>query len=233
MKTAILISGQVRDARECFPTLRDHIINPYNADVFIETWIPDNNVLDHRGQLISNNLSSDEVLTMYKPKMARFEDFDNSPLIENIKSLNIQARTAYDGSSAWETKIHNVFFMYYKVWRCFNLMEEYEKVNSVVYDRVFRMRFDLKFDSFPIIEPAEQTVYVPAGFDHRGGINDLLSFGDRKTMQKVCDLFRNLLSYSSQGIGLHPESVLRRHYEIQNLNVQRFDIKYKLRGEYV
>lgn len=233
MKTAILISGQLRDARNCFPSLKEYVIDAYNADVFIDTWSPGNNVLDHRGHLISDNLSPQETLLLYKPKLAMFEDFDNSLFFDRIKKSNIGNKIGYDGSHAWETKVENVFYMYYKVWRCFQHMKHYESLNNFHYDRVIRMRFDLMFDMFPIIEVEPDSVYVPAGFDHRGGINDLLSLGTRETMEKICDLFSNLVQYAESGVGMHPESVLRTHMERCGLAINRFPLKYKLRGEYV
>lgn len=233
MKTAILLSGQIRDAKDCFPSLKQFVIDAYDADVFIDTWVPESNVLDHRGQLIQNNLTSDEVLSLYKPRLAVFEDFDSSPFLKQLKEIVIENKTAYDGSHAWETKPENIFYMYYKVWRSFESMVYYEKINHFRYDRVIRARFDLAFESFPAISPIPDTIYIPSGFDHRGGINDLLSLGNRETMEKVCLLFRNLLQYANSGIGFHPESILRRHLDLSGLDIERFDIKYKLRGDYV
>lgn len=233
MRTAILLSGQIRDARDCFPTLDQQIIQPYNADVFIDTWVPESQVLDHRGQLITDNLSTQEVLKLYKPKLAMFEDFNASPLFDRIRNYKIENRTAYDGSHAWETKIENVIYMYYKVWRCFQHMKHYETMNNFTYDRVIRMRFDLQFESFPVVDTQPGNVYVPAGFDHRGGINDLLSMGTRETMEKVCDLFLKTMQYAESGVGFHPESLLRTHIEKCELAINRFPVRYKLRGEYV
>jgi hypothetical protein len=233
MRTAILLSGQVRDAKECFPTLQEHIIEAYNADVFIDTWVPESQVLDHRGQLISDNLSPQQILSLYKPKLAMFEDFNSSPLFNRIREYKIENKTAYDGSYAWETKVENIFYMYYKVWRCFHHMAHYEAINDFKYDVVIRMRFDLAFDSFPMIDVKPGIVYAPAGFDHRGGINDLLSLGARETMEKVCALFANLVEYSSSGVGFHPESILRTHMDKCALTIERFHTRYKLRGEYV
>jgi hypothetical protein len=233
MKTAVLLSGQVRDAKECFPTLQEHIINRYDADVFIDTWVPDSQVLDHRGQLIADNLSTQQILSLYKPKLAVFEDFNSSPIFSSIKEYKIQNRTAYDGSHAWETKIENIFYMYYKVWRCFHHMAHYEAINNFKYDQIIRMRFDLAFESFPVIDAQPGIVYVPAGFDHRGGLNDLLSLGTRETMEQICTLFLKLIQYANEGIGFHPESIFRTHIDRCELILNRFDLKYKLRGEYV
>jgi hypothetical protein len=233
MRTAILISGQLRDAKDCFPSLKEYIINPYDADVFIDTWTPGNNVLDHRGQLIADSLSVHDTLSLYMPKMAMFEDFDNSPFFDRIKKNAIGNKIGFDGSHAWETKIENIFYMYYKVWRCFQHMKHFEAINNFKYDRVIRMRFDLVFEEFPIIETQPTTVYVPSGSDHRGGISDLLCLGDRESMEMICSLFSHLLEYAASGAGMHPESILRTHMHKCGLKINRFPLKYKLRGKYV
>lgn len=234
MKTALLISGQIRNAKECYPSLYEHIIKPYQADVFVDTWLPNNYTLDHRGQYIPNDMSVDEVLREYRPKLSTFEDFDTSRLIQALSKVNIENRKAYDGSWAHETIVPNIFYMYYKVWRCFDLMKNYESLNEVKYDLVIRMRFDLQFDEFPMIKDlAPSSVYVPSGSDHRGGLNDLLAYGDNASMERYCLLFPSLFNYANSGMGFHPESVLRQHIEISKIKIERFDLKYKLRGEYV
>lgn len=234
MKTAVLISGQIRNAKECYPSLHEKIIQPYGADVFIDSWLPNNYTLDHRGQYIPNDMTVDEILREYRPKLATFEDFDTSRLHQTLGKTNIENRQAFDGSWAHETIIPNIFYMYYKVWRCFDLMRNYESLNDIKYDCVIRMRFDLSFDDFPLFrEVAPDTVYVPSGSDHRGGLNDLMALGDAASMERYCLLFPSLFNYANSGMGFHPESILRHHMNLSKLVVDRFDVKYKLRGEYV
>lgn len=233
MKTAVLISGQIRNAKECYQSLFEHIINPYKADVFIDTWLPHNYTLDHRNQFIPNNMMVDEVLREYRPKLSTFEDFDSSPLMNAIGKVNIQNREAYDGSWAHETIAPNIFYMHYKSWRCYELMRNYESINDVRYNRIIRMRFDLAFDGFPIIEPESNTIYIPEGGDHRGGLNDLMALGDADSMKRYFEVFNNLFSYANAQMGFHPESIMRKHLEFSNLKVKRFSINYKLRGEYL
>lgn len=233
MKTAVLLSGQFRNAKECYPSLYEHLIRPYKADVFIDSWLPNNYTLDHRNQFIPNDMTVDEVLMEYRPKLSTFEDFDNSKLMTALSKVDIKNRQAFDGSWAHETIVPNIFYMYYKVWRAFDLMKNYESLNEIKYDCVIRMRFDLSFESFPIIEPQPGSVYVPSGSDHRGGLNDLMALGDNATMEKYCLLFPSLFNYANSGMGFHPESVLRQHLEMSRVKVERFDIQYKLRGEYV
>jgi hypothetical protein len=233
VKTAVLISGQIRNAKECVDSLRAKVIGPYNADVFIDTWTPESKIIDHRGNFLTNDASADEVLSLFKPKIAIFEDFNTSPVFDRFKDHGITNKFAYDGSYAYETRVENIFYMYYKIWRCFQTIVHYENMNGFKYDAIIRMRFDLMFDDFQVIDVQPNTIYIPEGFNHRGGYNDLLSLGSREVMEKICLLCTKLVEYANGGIGFHPESVLRKHIENNGISVVRFPVKYRLRGEYV
>lgn len=234
MRTAILLPGQIRNAKACFESIIRNVIEPYDADVFIESWLPENNTLDHRNQLISNDMSIDELFEKYKPKVATFENFDTSELISKLKNLNIKNKKAFDGSWAQETIIPNIFYMHYKVWRCCESMLRYEQINGITYERIIRLRFDLEFEEFPRQEDMKpNTIYVPEGSDHRGGLNDLVAFGTRDSMFIYCALYPLLMQYAEAGIGFHPESILRHHMLFNSMNIERFKMKYKLRGRYV
>lgn len=231
MKTAVLICGQIRDAKRCFESINEHVVQPYNADVFIDTWMPSNDdvMLDHRGDIIRNDMSIDEIISNYRPKLITVEDFNN-PLTSRIKQNCPKSAKSYDGNLAWETKVENVFYMYYKLWRVSELKTYYENMNGFKYDCVIRLRFDLQFESFPIFNPESNQVFIPERGDHRGGINDLLAVGGGTAMDKYTSLFKNMKSYIENGVGLHPESLLRSHLEISNVQVDRFPLTYNLRG---
>jgi hypothetical protein len=44
MKTAVMFYGLPRYVERTFPKIRDNIINPNNADVFVHTWV-DNSIV--------------------------------------------------------------------------------------------------------------------------------------------------------------------------------------------
>ena len=232
IKTALQISGQIRDAKNCFESVKTHILDKFNPDVFIDTWKPSNRIMDHRGAYIPNDMTIDEVIEGYNPKVIQVEDFD-TPLMKHIAEFPYQRLNAYDGTFPWETKFQNVFYMYYKVWKANIHKCSHENLNAIKYDRVIKSRFDLKFDEFPDIIPEKNTVYVPSGWDCRGGLSDLLAIADSETINKYCRLFECLKTYHDNGITLHPESVLRKHLEFQGIKIERFNLKYYLRGMYL
>ena len=237
MKTALLISGQIRDAKNCYDSVKTHILDKFNPDVFINTWKPSNQIKDHRDKYLPNEMNIDEIIEKYNPKTIEVEDFDNphmkvvvDSLIDDIKAKRLNA---YDGTLPWETRFENVFYMHYKIWKTKNLKMIYEQTNGIVYDRVIKSRFDLKFNEFPDIVPEKNTVYVPSGWDCRGGLSDLLAIADSETMNKYCNLFTYLKPYHDNNIPLHPESALRKHMEIMDIRVERFRLNYFLRGVYL
>lgn len=230
MRTAILLSGQIRSAKYCIKSLMRHVVEPLQADIFIDTWIPRAYEKDRLGNLILNTLTIDEVLSRYRPRAITIEEFDQSPLVQEIGRNRNESKVGYDGSDAPETKLENIYYMHYKIWRANALKNAYEKINDIHYGRVIRLRFDLEFESFPEIEPERNTLYIPEGWDYRGGINDLLVVGDSESIDKYCDVYVNLRKYARAGIGFHPESILRHHLEASNVRIVRFELDYKLNG---
>lgn len=238
MRTAVLLSGQIRDAKNCYESLMKHIIEPYDADVFIDTWSPINEIPDGRNQYIPNSFGLDELNHIFKPKLMCVEDFASNPVVQKVRSLYDgldypNLRIAYDGSYAWEIRFEAPTFMHYKIWKVNQLRKLYESINDIQYDCVIRTRFDLLFEDFPIIKPEPNTVYIPEGSNHRGGVCDMTVIGDSDSVSKYCSVYSNLENYIKHQMGLHSESLLRRHLELWELKIERFKVKYKLRGEYV
>ena len=230
MKTAVLLSGQIRNAKDAAPSIKQHIIDKYNADVFVSTWRPTPNIISYAGHNIPNDLTLDEVHTIYAPKMMEVEDFDTSPLIESISNDLPTNKTGYNGEVEESTLILNVFSMYYKVWRANRVRLDYERINKVKYDCIIRLRFDVKFDDFPLIEPTPNTMHIPVGSDWRGGIGEMVAISDGAAMTLYSDIYNWLYRYNEMGHGLHPESILRKHLEFNHLNIERFPCKFFMRG---
>lgn len=234
MRTALLLSGQMRNAKQHWDSIKTNIVDKFSADVFMSTWSDHSVIVDHRGDVAQNDTTISELLFAYRPKVCDVEEND-SPLFSSFKAFenipqNSVYRIAYDGSNAWESKINNVVFMYYKMWKVYKIMQNYEQTNNVRYDRVIRTRFDLGMGDFPEIIPAENTIYVPEGMNPRGGLCDLISVGDTKSTETYCRLFETIMWRMQNGKTMHPESALRDHLNIHNINIERFSLEYYLRG---
>lgn len=235
MKTALLLSGQMRDAKHNWDSIKANIVEKFNADVFISTWSDTSVIVDHRGDVTHNDTTISELLASYRPKVCDVEEND-SPLFSSFKIFSqipqeSPYRIAYDGSHAWESKIHNMVFMYYKMWKVYGVMKNYEYTNSIRYDRIIRARFDLGIENFPDIILEENTIYVPEGMDARGGLCDLISVGNAKTTEIYCKLFETVTWRMQNGRTMHPESALRDHLDIHKVKIERFPLDYYLRGK--
>ena len=118
----------------------------------------------------------------------------------------------------------------------YNLFWEYANENCIEYDTVIVGRFDLNIHSFPIIHPQGSEVWIPIGPNsdspeyHYGGIRDLMAIATPISMSYFCDLFKALEYYHSIGVGLHPESILRKHLEEYGSDIKRFPMESSLRG---
>lgn len=244
MKTAVCFSGRLVYPQYA-ENLFKHVIDPYKADVFIDTWIP---LFQTTAALAPNKADWQKILTLgtdsvefentniqgfinlYQPKLINLELFDLMPLTHQIRSVLPNSTKTYVGHESPHTKRENVLFMWYKIWKCNQLRKLYEQVNRIRYDVVIRMRFDVQFETFPIIDPKRKTVYIPEGGDYEGGVCDQVALADSATMDLYCELWNEIYRYSTAGIGIHPESMLRKHLNINRLDIARFPAGLTLRG---
>jgi hypothetical protein len=244
MKTAICFSGRLCYLNH-FENHYSKVIEPYKADVFIDTWMPmtqasavwspsadDMEKIRLFGQMPDiESVEIQSFINSYRPKLLNMEFFDLMPLTHQIRSVLPPSTKTSIGHESPHTKKENVLFMWYKIWKCNQLRKLYEQINRIRYDVVIRMRFDSTFDEVPVIDPKRKTVYIPSGGDYEGGVCDQFAIADSVTMDIYCELWNEIYRYSTAGIGIHPESLLRKHLDVNRLDVARFPAGLKLRGE--
>jgi hypothetical protein len=236
MRTALLLSGQIRNAKQSHYSIQTHLIDRYQADVFISTWKPASQIVGAVGYPIEDDTSVDELIRLYNPKELCLEDFQSLPVLNTVRSLPLYNKTAYDGTHIEEVNFENTFFQNYKRAKGVNLIAYYQQINNMKYDCVIVSRFDVTFDTFPYIVPKPGEIYIPIGTNkgspeyHFGGLRDVFALGNYESMLTYCTLFNHLCGYHDSGHGLHPESILRKHLELNNLNIKRFPVMSSLRG---
>jgi hypothetical protein len=214
----------------------EQVILPYKADVFIDTWIPFGNTSIRTNDKSNIPQVIEEYAEKYRPKMMVLDNFDDIPLTHQIRKVLPKSAMTYGNvvESTFTNK-ENVMFMWYKIWKVNQLRKLYEQANRIRYDCIIRLRMDTSFKDgeFPVIEPKRKSVYIPIGGDYEGGICDMLAIADPITMDLYCELYNEIYRYATAGIGIHPESMLRKHLEINRLNIERFDCTFALRGNIV
>ena len=224
INVALLITGQMRNAKESYPSIKEKILDIYNPDVFIETWSNSSKMESHFNGVIENDSTLDEIEKMYSPKIISSEKYDRE--IEEYFLSRCENKNCYS-----ETKPDNVYAMHYKIKKGFDPIEGYRPFKKS-YDLVIKIRFDIKLESFiDLHEVNPKKIYIPEGCDHRGGINDLLAVGGYDVMKTYCNLYSHLDEYSEEGNMFHPETLLRVHLEKNQIEVERPKIGYFLRSE--
>jgi hypothetical protein len=130
-KVALCISGLPRHVEAGFNNINESIIKPNNADVFIHTWIGDDENLKNK------------VTELYNPKMVMFEPrktFLN-------KDLELDRMMISHGRSYTRPNFVDMLYSsWYSVQAANNLKEQYRLANDVVYDYVIRSRFDINYN---------------------------------------------------------------------------------------
>ena len=217
MRTAIVFTGRVNRLEEDAQSVISNLIEPYQADVFMSVWKPDTECLRR-------------MVSLYKPKALELEDMDAPHVREVLNSVPRKVHD-YHGSIRTETNRPNVWMMFYRIAKGNELREEYERANGFTYDCVIRFRFEIGITQpCAVISPEPSTIYIPDGQDH-GGVCDVMSIGDSASMNHYASIFHSLNEYASKCMPTHPESVTRKHLELNGVTIKRFRLGTTLRGK--
>ena len=210
-KVALCISGNLRTFNQTFPNINKNILSQYNCDVFIHTWenCHSNNLID--------KIDHSAIVNLFGPKnivIEKNKQFIITPIMEKQKEHG--------------RNIQNMLSMFYKIKKCNDLKNEYEKQYNIKYDAVIRFRSDiLLLDKLPINGIEKDYLYSPV-YGNFGGLCDQIAFGSSDIMNKYCSLFDFIEQYLTEGQIFNPEKILLYHIQKQNIKINRFSSKFFL-----
>ena len=205
MKIALCISGQPRSALDTFPYIKEHIIVPNNADVFIHMHYDSDNSymekshLDNGSCLYKKDIDK-ELIELYQPKSYLVEkprNFQKSYLyldekrLSRSKDMNIHKR--WTDEEHKQHTIKQVMSMYYSIYKCNELKEIFMNENNIHYDYVIRIRFDLLPQESIICSRFNPKCinYLEIGQpDHM--ISDWINIGSNAVMNIYSSMYLNL-----------------------------------------
>jgi len=228
MKSCILLSGQLRNAKNSFESIKKNLIDTYDADVFISTWSNSNKIQKSNlaGGSVDDDSTIDEIINLYNPITIEVDKYEDE-LVEKFHRM-IQP---FKSKAPFETKPLSVFMMWYKIMKVNQLKSRYEQTNGFKYDTVIRSRFDLNIDSqIEIIDAQPNELYIPKGWDWKMGYNDLFALGNSQSMDYYCDMFNNLLPMLDSGHILHPEYLMKVYLDLSGFKINRPKMDVSLRG---
>ena len=139
MKIAVQLYGHLRTFRKCAPALRKHILDHYDADVFIHTW--------DRTEHGDKSWYSDGVKCSAEPvnnKLLSEIDALYAPIAIKVETQNLFEEAGHFGThSDIQISLQGMKYMTYGQYMANKLRKDYQAENNVSYDYVIVMRPDV------------------------------------------------------------------------------------------
>ena len=205
MKVALLLTGHMRCWDQVFPNTKQHIIDKYNPDIFIDTWDSEAYWDPHSAKGITEG----------GPKLdvAGIEEA-YKPVVMNVDSYEQFEDNFVTRAKKFETFYHvpkNQISMWFKVGRGMLSVEEHMMLTGKTYDLVIRMRPDLVFnESLPEFD--SNKFYTLGYRNHMGqGTSDMVQVGNFFTMSLFCKVLYHLPQLYKE-TGLLCPHVISEHF---------------------
>lgn len=207
MRIAVLLYGHLRNFKECAPSLKSKVIEPYNADVFVHTW----DVTDHTTMTVRQNGVSRTIVKPVDAEVKKDIDFYYNP-----KALEIEHQEPYDKGVVIETEKSRFstvgpHYQFYTLRKANELRKQYERDNNIKYDCVLVTRPDVMFLSdFEISRVFEQAEKINLDIEkcrffalskqssesnlalNINGTNDLIFFGIPTVIDKYIEVNKDI-----------------------------------------
>jgi len=202
MKIAICFSGSIRDFPTCLPSLKRYLLDNLNADIFLHLWKMDNTSeleTDVNFKWRNDSCAEDYVIDQLKPVSHVIDKYSEEwkTKIINDSCIKIDKLDAYLKSYAI-----NACGMYYKINKCFELVEDYCGKNNTKYDIVIRARLDFIFEDHVLekdfINFTDNKIFLIRdryATHSKLVTNDKFFAGSFNAMKKMCDLFKYIHIY--------------------------------------
>jgi hypothetical protein len=221
MKIAVCFSGGIRYPHIGLESLKKIIPNN-DIKIFIHTWKIENRedylstVADLQYKERDNTVIFDyECLEKYNYESLLIERYDDKKDLfqKKLDSLNF--------SSYFRTDVGPIS-MHYSIFKSNQLKKDYEESHGMIFDRVIRMRFDSDFEGKELnLNQLSDEINIPEGEDWCEGINDQFALGTSSGMDIYSDFYTNISKV--QDVQYHPETMMRKYFEINDIKVNRFD----------
>ena len=246
MRVAILISGDPRFCQE-FDIFVEKLKGYDQVDWFFYIWknSPEtNNFSGGTGhQVVSpfwQTATHDEAISRLKEYLPEKHIVAGFCLADQKSVIMHEILDNY----AAETNQSNVWKMWYSQYRANQMRVEYEQGLEFKYDLIIRARPDLvvyeDLDLYVIknkLDENPDVIVMPlnghCGYDGVW-VCDLLGIGTSETMTIYTDLYNQALDHHRKGVKFHPETMLGRHLEYNNLKYGKmfFNVDIRQSGDW-
>lgn len=205
MNVALLLTGHMRCWDQVFPNTKQHIIEKYNPDVFIDTWDSEAYWDPHSVRGITEDgpkLDVSAIENAYKPVCMNVDNY--AEYEDNFVNRAKQFTNFYHVPK-------NQISMWFKVGRGMLSVEEHMMLTGTTYDVIIRMRPDLVFNE-PLPEFDPNKFYTLGYKNHMGqGTSDMIQVGNFFTMSLFCKVIYHLPQLYKE-TGLLCPHVISEHF---------------------
>jgi hypothetical protein len=233
MKSALLLSGELRDFEYCWESIKKYMCDPFDTDVYIHTWTKPTNCARYMQAPAFVDMSPvDFIESVVKPKNYLMEDYDSNwydhrrpifrtaaPMYYSVwKSYQLIKDSGIDYDIVIRTRMDNEHYDY--------IGEEY--INKAINDDVLFVEATSSKD-YLCLEPDGSQSWCRSNLPH---VPDTFAFGNMKNMEAYSDLYPNIDDYFEELLMagktmFFAEELLGHHLWTRNkLNIERCNIKY-------
>jgi len=217
-KIALCISGQPRFVEEGYEkVLKPFVLDGNDVDVFIHSWIPD-----------EEQIGKPYINAGGHPMGKEVEE----GIFDTVSKLYNPTRTFYEkqrffefGKYAERTLPHirsdYLFSMFYSIWKSNNILNDYIIETGIEYDWVVRSRFDVQLNKKIDFNLNASSILVPYGCWSDEGLVDCFAYSNKSNMDIYCNLYNNIdyIMHSSD-IGFCCEFILKQYLDTMKIDVQ-------------
>lgn len=214
MKVAICFSGLTRASSNLAIQKWQYYIKKFQADVFVHTWVSNNNELKNSRNILTE---------LFEPKIVKYE----KPRIYPIEE--------YQERVWWSVVVYNVFSAYTSIYESNNLAVQYSTKKGFEYDYVIRARLDVLVSEFDLLPTAGVVISNDHGkhlikFRYKDltitGLQDFFAYGSQQAMSVYSDVINHIPTlYKDDGVDMCSELFLGAHMFKQKMPVELKPIK--------
>jgi hypothetical protein len=212
MKSAVCISGLSRTYKQTFSNFKKNVLQPLkelgDCDIFISIWsTKEINQINPNYSSFEDPSDINDIISKYRPKNIEIESFKE---IKDNFLLSNWTNKKCPVNNVVKNDVLMAAPASYKVMRCNQLKQNYEKLKNFKYDLVLRTRFDVEIDQ---IRPNEFDLSkINCLYSYDNLIGDYFYISNSENDDKISQLFNNystLLNIKDTDMG--PERNLAFH----------------------
>ncbi|MBX7138002.1 MAG: hypothetical protein K1X83_08470 [Oligoflexia bacterium] len=217
MRVALCLSGLPRSFVKCAESVRKHLIEPYQPDIFISTW--QSTLIDDK---FPETHSPDELINHYNPIKFDIEIFDQR------RQKSFETNPFKNHADQAGRSVGRMLPMFYRIFIADLHRFSYEQENRFKYDVVVRCRSDLRFDGPVKLEKTDPGVVCFPIKNSTSHVNDQFWFCDSGTSSQLCALYNFIPQLWHNGVLIHGEALLFAYVSAKGLTVKPVEINYEI-----